>query len=220
LQCYRSAWQFASSFSASLTTPSGEAHIVALHQALIPNWTSPAFSKFVDATRSLVDELANTTTARDGKEEMVRCEEIFGQICWLEERFWPDVDGMGEEDEGARLDPASFASQGAAVGGLEPTYTNTINAAMNGSIGNGASGSINNALNNSLNSEMNGSMNNGMTNNVGNGMSGGMTNNMTNGMNGPRLNGGDGTPVSDGRHSFAGLPNGIDVDQNTKLSLS
>lgn len=30
---------------------------------------------------------------------MSRCEQVFSQICWLEERFWPDVDGMGEEDE-------------------------------------------------------------------------------------------------------------------------
>lgn len=34
---------------------------------------------------------------------MLRCEEVFRQICWLEERFWPDVDGMGEEDESARM---------------------------------------------------------------------------------------------------------------------
>ena len=87
-----------------MTTPSSDNHIVALHQALIPNWTSPAFNKFVDATRALVDELANTTTARDGKEEMMRCDEIFRQICWLEQRFWPEVNGMGEEVDGAQLD--------------------------------------------------------------------------------------------------------------------
>jgi hypothetical protein len=87
-----------------MTTPSSDNHIVALHQALIPNWTSPAFNKFVDATRALVDELANTTTARDGKEEMMRCDEIFRQICWLEQRFWPEVSGMGEEVDGAQLD--------------------------------------------------------------------------------------------------------------------
>jgi hypothetical protein len=89
---------------------------VALHQALIPNWTSPAFNKFVDATRALVDELANTTTARDGKEEMQRCDEIFRQICWLEQRFWPEVDGMGEEDEGVQLGgPAHMGPMGAGL---------------------------------------------------------------------------------------------------------
>jgi hypothetical protein len=40
----------------------------------------------------------------NGKEEMLRCEQVFRQICWLEERFWPDVDGMGEEDDTARYD--------------------------------------------------------------------------------------------------------------------
>ncbi|KAF2124478.1 heme oxygenase-like protein [Dothidotthia symphoricarpi CBS 119687] len=110
--CYRSAWQYASSFSTTLSTPSNDAHIIALHQALIPNWTSPAFSKFVDATRALVDELANITTTRDGKEEMVRCEEIFRQICWLEERFWPEVDGMGEEDDNSHLAPAGLGMSG------------------------------------------------------------------------------------------------------------
>lgn len=30
---------------------------------------------------------------------MERCEQVFRQACWLEERFWPDVDGMGEQDE-------------------------------------------------------------------------------------------------------------------------
>ena len=89
---------------------------MALHQALIPNWTSPAFSKFVDATRVLVDELANTTTSPNGKEEMLRCEEVFRQICWLEERFWPDVDGMGEEDESARLAGGAGGMSGVGVG--------------------------------------------------------------------------------------------------------
>lgn len=30
---------------------------------------------------------------------MDRCSEIFKQICWLEQRFWPVVNGMGEEAE-------------------------------------------------------------------------------------------------------------------------
>jgi hypothetical protein len=47
----------------------------------------------------------------NGKEEMLRCEQVFRQICWLEERFWPDVDGMGEEDETNRYDD-SFGGQG------------------------------------------------------------------------------------------------------------
>ncbi|KAF2202046.1 heme oxygenase-like protein [Delitschia confertaspora ATCC 74209] len=127
--CYRSAWQYASSFSTSLSTPSTDAHIIALHQALIPNWTSPAFAKFVDATRALVDELANTNTTRDGKEEMVRCEEVFRQICWLEERFWPDVDGMGEEDETGRLGGAAIGNMGPPVAPMD----NGMNSSQMGS---------------------------------------------------------------------------------------
>ncbi|KAF2496843.1 heme oxygenase-like protein [Lophium mytilinum] len=134
--CYRSAWTYAATFSGTLSTPSTDAHIVALHQSLIPNWTSPAFSKFVDATRALVDELANTTTSPNGKEEMLRCEEVFRQICWLEERFWPDVDGMGQEDESARLASGgglgslsgnglsgSVGPLGAGIGGQSDTET-------------------------------------------------------------------------------------------------
>lgn len=211
--CYRSAWQYASSFSTSLSTPSPENHIVALHQALIPNWTSPAFSKFVDATRALVDELANITTAHDGKEEMIRCEDIFRQICWLEERFWPDVDGMGEEDETARLGPAGLGPLSAVVGDLDNGMSTPglnppgMNGPMNGSgmnnsgmngpgMSNGMSGSNMNPSN------MNGSgMNNPMNNS-------GVNNSMNNtGMNGPGMNGGDGTPVSDDRNSFS-LPSG------------
>ncbi|KAI2480512.1 TenA transcription activator [Pyrenophora tritici-repentis] len=110
--CYRSAWQYAASFSPNVSTMSAEPHIVALHQALLPNWISPAFSKFVEASRALVDELANITTTRDGKEEMVRCEEIFRQTCWLAERIWPSVDGMGEEGENTGMGPprASMAA--------------------------------------------------------------------------------------------------------------
>lgn len=133
---------------------------MALHQALIPNWTSPAFDKFVDATRALVDELANTTTARDGKEEMQRCDEVFRQICWLEQRFWPEVDGMGEEGDRSQLDGPS------SMGPIGPALSHRIN---------------NSAVNNTQlsNQSMNsGPMNavrmnsNAMNNNMGHSMSG------------------------------------------------
>jgi hypothetical protein len=182
-QCYRSAWLYASSFSTTISTPSADSHIVALQQVLIPNWTSQAFSKFVDATRSLVDELANTTTAHDGKEEMARCEEIFRQICWLEERFWPDVDGMGEEDETARLGAPAFN------GPMTQNMGNNIN---------GASGS--NFNNTGMGAQINGQMN-------GPGMPGPSLHNTLNrpqintNMNNQQLNGAN-TPDSDGRNTF------------------
>jgi hypothetical protein len=193
---------------------------------LIPNWTSPAFSKFVDATRALVDELANITTTRDGKEEMVRCEEIFRQICWLEERFWPDVDGIGDDDETSHSAPS-----------MDQMGNGTFNGPMNQNIS-GASGSnnfSNIAINGHLNPNgmaaqiTNGQINGQMNNNslaaqITNGQINGQMNNnsiaaqMTNGqmsgpmVNGPQIkgqsmNGGDRTPVSDGRNSF-GLTNG------------
>ncbi|KAH7347095.1 hypothetical protein BKA66DRAFT_432834 [Pyrenochaeta sp. MPI-SDFR-AT-0127] len=184
--CYRTAWQYASSFSTSLPTPSNESHIVALHQALIPNWTSPAFSKFVDAARALVDELANITTTRDGKEEMARCEEIFRQICWLEERFWPDVDGMGEQDESARLGPV--------MGPLGAGIDNGMNSGMNGPINSG------------MNNGMQGSSMNGM-----NTMNGPMNGPMSAALNAAGVNSGDGAPITDGRNSFS-LSNGTGLE--------
>lgn len=53
---------------------------------------------------------------------MARCEQVFRQICWLQERFWPDVDGMGEEDErgahGNGLGPGGLADAGGFGGVL------------------------------------------------------------------------------------------------------
>jgi hypothetical protein len=166
---------------------------MALHQALIPNWTSPAFSKFVDATRALVDELANITTTRDGKEEMSRCEEIFRQICWLQERFWPDVDGMGEEDESGRLGPAGLGPMSAGVGGMDNGMNNAMSGGMNNNMGSGMNNNMNNTMASALSaSSMNGPAMNGST------MNG-------QGINGQGLNGGDGNSVGDGRNTFGGL---------------
>lgn len=173
-----------------MSTPSSDSHIVALHQALIPNWTSPAFSKFVDATRALVDELANITTTRDGKEEMLRCEEIFKQICWLEERFWPDVDGMGEEDETAALGASG-------LGGLDgATFAGPMNQNMTPMNSQSLTGQMSGQMNGQgMNSQMNGTMANGMN---GSNMNGTPMNSNING----NMNGNDGTPGSDGPSNF------------------
>nr|OQO21742.1 hypothetical protein B0A51_09094 [Rachicladosporium sp. CCFEE 5018] len=122
---YRTSWHYASTFTNNMpsstyslpsylttgpgnsanpyaqnsATGSGEPHLAALHQALVPNWTSPAFSKFVDACRAIVDELANSQTSGNGREEMARCETVFKQAIWLWERLWPAVDGMGSEQD-------------------------------------------------------------------------------------------------------------------------
>lgn len=104
-QCYLSSWTHAATFSSSLSqpfsyaTPGSDSHVAALNQSLIPNWTSPAFAKFVQACRAVVDELANAQTTGNGREEMSRCEGAFRQVLWLWERTWPDVDGMGDKNE-------------------------------------------------------------------------------------------------------------------------
>ncbi|KAK7528308.1 uncharacterized protein IWZ02DRAFT_6335 [Phyllosticta citriasiana] len=135
--CYRTAWTYAASFTPTLSMPSTDPHIVALHQQLIPNWTSAPFSKFVDACRLLVDELANTTTSPNGKEEMQRCEQLFEQVCWLEERFWPDVDGMGEEDETARLTAHGAHHTHSASAAAHTHQTHNLNSAPGVNIGSG-----------------------------------------------------------------------------------
>lgn len=74
-------------------------HVAALQEALIPNWTSREFSKFVDACRAIVDELANAETTGSGREQLVRCEGQYQQVIYLWERVWPEVDGMGQEND-------------------------------------------------------------------------------------------------------------------------
>lgn len=100
---------------------SNEAHINALHQALIPNWTSPAFSKFVDACRSIVDEVANGMTQGNGRQELQRCEATFAQALWLWKGLWPEVNGMGESDEvGAARMPSGNGAPPATPGAAAP----------------------------------------------------------------------------------------------------
>lgn len=94
-----------------------DSHNAALHQSLIPNWTSPAFAKFVDACRAVVDELANASTSGNGREEMTRCEGAWKQVLWLWEKSWPDVDGMGEEDESATAERFGSSARGRSAGG-------------------------------------------------------------------------------------------------------
>ncbi|EOD46586.1 Transcription regulator [Neofusicoccum parvum] len=125
---------FMSSTSSGASLLEGMVVLWATEHQLIPNWTSAPFSKFVDACRSLVDELANTTTSPNGKEEMIRCEQLFEHVCWLEERFWPDVDGMGEEDETARLATHGGHHSASGAAHTHPTHS------MTGGVGSGMGG--------------------------------------------------------------------------------
>lgn len=76
-------------------------HTTALHEALIPNWTSLGFTKFVDACKAMVDELANAQTTGNGLTELNNCEANFKQAFWLWKQIFPEVTGMGEEDDAA-----------------------------------------------------------------------------------------------------------------------
>lgn len=129
----------------------------------------------------------------------MRCEEIFKQICWLEERFWPDVDGMGEEDESARLGPAGLGGlDGATFTGpmnqnMTPLNSNSLTGQMSGQMSGQMGAQISN---NGMNGQMNGPMNSGM-----NGPS--MNGNINGSMNSTQMTGNDGTPGSDGPSNFS-----------------
>jgi hypothetical protein len=106
--------------------PSSDSHIAALHQSLIPNWTSDAFAKFVSACRGLVDDMANSPDISNGKEEFERCEMAFRQTCWLAERFWPAIDGVdggGNEQPGAPSSLSLSAAQRAQLQGAAAAAT-------------------------------------------------------------------------------------------------
>jgi hypothetical protein len=169
----------------------------------------------VDAARALVDELANITTTRDGKEEMVRCEEIFRQICWLEERFWPDVDGMGEEDESARMAPAMGPMGAATENGMQTGMPNGLPIGINNNMaGPGMNGNGNGMarMNNMHGNNVNGSMSGSMSNSNAHGnANGNMNGAMSNGLNNPNVNKIDNTPVNDNRNNFR-LPNGNSME--------
>ncbi|KAF2485814.1 hypothetical protein BDY17DRAFT_111980 [Neohortaea acidophila] len=81
-------------------------HTSALHEALIPNWTSLGFANFVDACKAIVDELANGQTAGNGAEQLRACDGAFMQVVWLWRQVWPEVTGMGEEEVLATADDA------------------------------------------------------------------------------------------------------------------
>ena len=74
-------------------------HTAAIHEALIPNWTSEGFAQFVKACEAIVDELANAQTTGNGHIELVQCQSNFRQTTWLWKQMWPEVTGMGEETD-------------------------------------------------------------------------------------------------------------------------
>lgn len=73
-------------------------HVTALREALIENWKSDNFRRFVEACKAIVDELAMAQTTGNGRAEMLSCERVFKQATWLWGQIFPEVTGMGEKD--------------------------------------------------------------------------------------------------------------------------
>ncbi|TKA75085.1 hypothetical protein B0A55_05597 [Friedmanniomyces simplex] len=107
-------------------------HITALHDAFIQNWTSANFVRFVSACKSIVDEVANAQTTGNGKTEMTACERRFRQAIAMWGQIWPEVDGMGEEEEpadananGAGEKPIEIDDDADAEGAADSPYGGT-----------------------------------------------------------------------------------------------
>ncbi len=87
---------------------------------------------------------------------MQRCDEIFRQICWLEQRFWPEVDGMGEDNE--LNAPAHMGTMGTNLNnGINDNAMNS-NRMSGQNVNNGpiSRGRINSNANNNTGSNVNG----------------------------------------------------------------
>ncbi len=110
--CYAEAWAYAKRCGSETARGSGigvgggnggagergeDAHAnEALRNEFIPNWTSAEFKAFVDEIGELVDEVATEEGVfadgdEEGKRKVRRCEEVWEQVLWLEERFWPSM---------------------------------------------------------------------------------------------------------------------------------
>ncbi|KAF2219633.1 hypothetical protein BDZ85DRAFT_38772 [Elsinoe ampelina] len=86
-RCYLESWRFAKQQTSASTSPKTGYDVVG--QVLIPNWTSTEFESFVNDIGSLLDELVASSSTTE--EDIGRCEEMWRQVLWCEERFWPEV---------------------------------------------------------------------------------------------------------------------------------
>ncbi|KAL4815808.1 hypothetical protein BDW67DRAFT_191425 [Aspergillus spinulosporus] len=70
----------------------------ALREALIENWKSENFGRFVGACRTIVDELAMVQPPGNGWDKMSACERVFKQAVWLWGQMFPEVTGMEKQN--------------------------------------------------------------------------------------------------------------------------
>ncbi|KAL2813145.1 hypothetical protein BJX63DRAFT_232085 [Aspergillus granulosus] len=93
--CYLRAWRFAASGREESMGAKGDgsedADGGALRTRFIPNWSSPEFEAFVDKIGKVLDEFAAEELEKLGEDALAKCERWWGQVVWLEERFWPNV---------------------------------------------------------------------------------------------------------------------------------
>lgn len=88
--CYYTAWSYAKQHLVQQDLQdlvSSNAAFAALHKEFIPNWTCDEFVQFVGDCKAVMDELA----AKASEEDKARATEVFRQVLWLEEKFWPTV---------------------------------------------------------------------------------------------------------------------------------
>jgi hypothetical protein len=74
-------------------------HNCALREAFIENWKSENFGCFVTACKSMVDELVNIRTSKNGGAELLACERVFKQAIWLWGQMFPEVMVFSQQDD-------------------------------------------------------------------------------------------------------------------------
>lgn len=86
-QCYFTAWSYAKSEmeASGVKADSEEVKADVVRRELIPNWSSEDFAQFVKVLEDLVNEMGTQATASDIQE----AEDIWKQVLWVEQRFWP-----------------------------------------------------------------------------------------------------------------------------------
>ncbi|GFZ42848.1 hypothetical protein JCM24511_00566 [Saitozyma sp. JCM 24511] len=91
-KAYLTAWTFARSHNSKPTpedaTSGTHTETQKALDKFIDNWTNDEFVGFVNECEEVVDGLGIEVGSELGE----RCEQVFRQVLWLEQRFWPAVE--------------------------------------------------------------------------------------------------------------------------------